>query len=85
MSRVLEVTHVKFGNSQQVAVTSATDTQVAVRVPANAETGLVTVVTPAETKTSATTFTVTPPTIEPPPAVVQVDEVQPPEGPADTV
>jgi hypothetical protein len=54
-----EVTHVKFGNSQQVPVTSATDVQVVVKVPADAETGLVTVLTPDRTKTSTPNFTVT--------------------------
>jgi hypothetical protein len=54
-----QVTHVKFvGKSPQVPVTSATDTQVAVTVPAGAETGTVTVVTPAQTKTSAMEFKV---------------------------
>jgi hypothetical protein len=54
-----QVTHVQFGKSQPVAVTSATDVQVAVTVPEDAETGLVTVKTPDRTKTSTTTFTVT--------------------------
>jgi hypothetical protein len=54
-----EVTHVKFGKSQQVPVTSATDIQVVVKVPADADTGLVTVLTPDRTKTSTQNFTVT--------------------------
>ena len=80
-----EVTHVQFGKSRPAAVTSATDVQVAVTVPVDAQTGLVTVMTPDRTKTSTTTFTVIASGIIPGSGVVQVNEVEPPEGAAGTV